>query len=169
MSREVYACRAVCQKHASAGRLAARGPSANVRPMEKACYGGGCLCGGVRYEVGGEVGNLCYCHCTSCRRAAGAPLMPWGTFGRESFRLTRGRLAEYRSSPPVVRGFCAACGTSLTYRHEGHPAELDVALATLDEPARFAPRMHVWVSEKLPWVTISDGLPQYAAGCVASP
>ena len=132
--------------------------------MQRPCYAGGCLCGSVRYEVSGEARNLCYCHCTSCRRAAGAPLVPWGTFGRDGFRLTRGTLAEYRSSAPVVRGFCAACGTSLTYRHEQRPTELDVALATLDEAARFAPQMHVWVGDKLPWVSISDGLPQFAAG-----
>ena len=29
---------------------------------------------------------------------------------------------------------------------------------------RFAPQMHVWVGDKLPWVSISDGLPQFAAG-----
>ena len=36
--------------------------------------------------------------------------------------------------------------------------------ATLDEAAQLAPRMHVWVADKLPWVTISDALPQFAAG-----
>jgi hypothetical protein len=137
--------------------------------MEKPCYAGGCLCGSVRYEVSGEVSNLCYCHCSSCRRAAGAPLVPWGTFARDGFRLTRGALAEYRSSPPVLRGFCAACGTPLTYRHAARPAELDVAIATLDDAARFPPQMHVWVADKLPWVSITDGLPQFAAGAAAGP
>jgi hypothetical protein len=71
-------------------------------------------------------------------------------------------LAEYRSSPPVLRGWCAACSTSLTYRHAARPAEIDVTLATLDDAVRFAPRMHVWVADKLPWVAITDGLPQFA-------
>ncbi len=95
-------------------------------------------------------------------------MVPWATFAREQFRVTRGRLAEYRSSAPVVRGLCAVCGTSLTYRHEGRAGEIDVTLATLDEPAALAPQMHVWVAEKLPWVRISDGLPQYA-GSVSGP
>ena len=38
-----------------------------------------------------------------------------------------------------------------------------MTLATLDEAAQLAPRMHVWVADKLPWVTITDGLPQFAA------
>ena len=73
------------------------------RSMGETCYLGGCLCGGVRYQVSGAVRNPCFCHCASCRRAAGAPMVPWGTFARASFRLTRGALAEYRSSPGVTR------------------------------------------------------------------
>src|ERR1700732_3918112 len=126
-------------------------------------YTGGCLCGGVRYEVAGAVSNLCFCHCDSCRRATGAPMVPWGTFPRDSFRVTRGELTEYRSSAAVTRGFCARCGTSLTYSHDAGAAEIDVTLATLDEPAQLAPQMHVWVGDKLPWVTISDGRPQFTA------
>jgi hypothetical protein len=132
--------------------------------MAQATYSGGCLCGGVRYQASGAVSNLCYCHCSSCRRATGAPMVPWGTFARERFRVTRGTLSEYRSSPPVLRGFCAACGSSLTYRNEERPAEIDVALVTLDEPARLVPQMHVWVSDRLPWLAISDGLPQFPQG-----
>jgi len=135
--------------------------------MGEDLYAGGCLCGAVRYELSGPVHNPCWCHCTSCRRALGAPVVPWGTALHERFRLTRGTLAEYRSSPAVLRGFCAACGTSLTYRHEGRPQDVDVTLASLDEPGRLAPQMHVWVADKLPWVTIGDGLPQFPAGAPA--
>src|SRR5215469_977809 len=129
--------------------------------MEKTHYAGGCLCGAVRYAVSGLARNLCYCHCESCRHAAGSPAVAWGTFERGSFRITRGTLAEFRSSKPVTRGFCARCGSCLTYRHEARPAEIDVTLATLDDVMQLAPRMHVWVADKLPWVSIDDGLPQF--------
>jgi len=89
--------------------------------------------------------------------------VPWGTFDRDRFRVSRGSLAEFRSSEPVWRGFSAACGSSLTYRHATRPAEIDVTLVTLDEAAQLAPQMHVWVADKLPWVRIEDGLPQFAA------
>jgi hypothetical protein len=132
-------------------------------------YVGGCLCGAVRYEARGAPDKPCYCHCNSCRRAAGAPLVPWATFARSVFRVTHGALSQYRSSPPVTRGFCAACGSSLTYAHASRPEEIDVTLATLDEPALVAPAVHVWVADKLPWVTIGDGLPQYARGFEGGP
>lgn len=127
-------------------------------------YAGGCLCGAVRYEITGSVRNPCFCHCASCRRATGAPMVPWGTFARDAVRVTRGRLSEYRSSAQVWRGFCARCGTSLTYRHEARAAEIDVTLVTLDDPTRLTPLMHVWVKDQLPWVPIGDSLPRHEAG-----
>jgi hypothetical protein len=124
-------------------------------------FAGGCLCGAVRYEISGAPRTLCYCHCESCRRAAGSPAVAWGTFQRDGFRVTRGAMAELNSSPGVLRGFCGRCGSCLTYSHERRSAEIDVTLATLDDAARLAPRMHVFVAEKLPWVRIEDGLPQF--------
>jgi hypothetical protein len=61
----------------------------------------------------------------------------------------------------VWRGFCARCGTSLTYRHEVRATEIDVTLATLDDPTLLRPQTHVWVKDRLPWVAIDDQLPQY--------
>ena len=132
--------------------------------MSDPVYHGGCLCGAVRYRATGSARNLCYCHCDSCRRAAGSPSVPWATFDAARFAVTHGTLAEYRSSAHVLRGFCATCGTSLTYRSARRPADTDVTLATLDEPARLVPAMHVWVRDKLPWVAIADDLPQWPAG-----
>lgn len=122
---------------------------------------GGCLCGAIRYQATGSVLYLCYCHCESCRRAAGAAMVAWGTFLRRNFALTKGELNEFVSSPGVSRGFCAACGTSLTYHRDGRPQEIDVTLASLDDPALLKPNVHLWVRDKLPWVTIDDGLPQF--------
>lgn len=122
---------------------------------------GGCLCGSIRYAAAGDVTNLCYCHCASCRRAVGAPMVPWGTVAREKFVITRGQLAEYASSAGVTRGFCPGCGTSLTYRNDARATEIDVTLAALDQPNALAPQMHIWVRDKLPWVNITDGLPQF--------
>lgn len=132
--------------------------------MAQVLYSGGCLCGAVRYEVPGPARNPCWCHCTSCRRAAGAPAVPWATFEHARFRVSRGTLQEFASSPPVRRGFCNRCGTSLTFRHERRPADIDVTLATLDAAADLAPAMHIWVQDKLPWVAIADDLPVYPAG-----
>ena len=46
----------------------------------------------------------------------------------EGFRLLGGRLAEHSSSERVVRSFCPACGTAISYTHEARSARVDVAL-----------------------------------------
>ena len=122
---------------------------------------GGCLCGQTRFVASGPATNVCYCHCRSCRGASGAPFVAWATFPAAGFRVTRGALALYRSSDPVERGFCARCGTALTYAHAAWPAEIDVTLAALDDPAPFRPTCHIWVSDKVSWVELGDGLPRF--------
>lgn len=122
---------------------------------------GGCLCDSVRFRVSGAASQRCYCHCRSCRLASGAPFVAWTTFRADGFRLLRGVLAEHRSSREVLRGFCGACGTAITYRNDARPEEIDVTLATIDDSSSLAPEYHIWVAHKLPWVTLGDQLPQY--------
>lgn len=130
---------------------------------------GGCFCGAVRYVASGDPRTLCVCHCESCRWATGAPMVAWATFVGAQFRLLRGELAEYASSPGVVRGHCADCGTSLTYSHASRPGEVDVTVASFDDAATLAPTAHIWVQDKLPWIKLGDGLPQYATTLDGTP
>jgi len=122
---------------------------------------GGCFCGSVRYVATGEPTTLCLCHCESCRFATGAPMVAWATYPKANFRLLRGEPVEYASSPGVTRLHCADCGTSLTYSNQDRQAEIDVTTASFDNAAGMAPTAHIWVQDKLPWVTLADGLPQY--------
>lgn len=122
---------------------------------------GGCACGAVRYEARGACSNSMVCHCRSCRRAAGAPVVPWVTFALSGFRFTQGAPAEFRSSAPVVRTFCAACGTPLTYRHESYGDAVDITTCSLDEPERFPPTHHSWLSHDIAWVKFGDGVPGF--------
>jgi hypothetical protein len=88
-------------------------------------------------------------------------LVAWGTVDEDDFQLLAGELAVRRSSAQVERGFCAACGTALTYRHDRRSGDVDFTLVSLEDPTAVAPLMHVWVQDKLPWVQIEDGKPQY--------
>jgi hypothetical protein len=36
---------------------------------------GGCLCGAVRYRLNGEIEESAYCHCRTCQRQSGAPVV----------------------------------------------------------------------------------------------
>jgi len=125
-------------------------------------FEGGCLCGAVRYRAEAEPSLPTLCHCTSCRRAAGAPAVAWVTFPKDRFAFTLSAPTRFRSSPSVLRSFCARCGTSLGYEREELPHEIDITTASLDQPERFAPLDHTWTSERLRWWRPEPRWPEFA-------
>lgn len=128
---------------------------------------GGCLCGAIRYRVRGSA-QTSLCHCRSCRLATGGPSLAWVMCDENNIVFERGAPAIYRSSPGVERGFCARCGTSLTYRRANRPGLFDVTTASLDDPEVFPPTKEIWVSERLSWITPHPALPQFAQFSTAS-
>jgi hypothetical protein len=123
---------------------------------------GGCLCGAIRYRVTGPPTATSLCHCDSCRRSTGGPSLAWAIFEEDKVEMVSGELAIHRSSPGVERGFCAACGTSLTYARENRPGLFDVTTASLDDPEAFPPAIEIWTEERLSWIAPNPALPQFA-------
>ncbi len=120
---------------------------------------GGCLCGAVRFKAEGEPLNVRVCHCRNCQKAMGSPFFARALFEQSALTVA-GETARYPSSERLDRVFCIECGTRLfAWRKVGTQA--GVALAAFDDRNAFAPTAHVWVSEKMDWVRLDDGLPQY--------
>ena len=122
---------------------------------------GGCACGAIRYRATARPTNTMICHCRTCRRVAGSPVVAWVTFPLASFAFIAGTPAEFSTSAAVRRTFCASCGTPLTYAHRDSPDTIDVTTCTLDAPEAFPPTHHSWLSHDLPWVRFGDGLPTF--------
>lgn len=129
---------------------------------------GGCLCGAIRYRVTGAPSWSVICHCRACRKAAGAPSVAWLTFDPAGFTVLRGVPGRFVSSPGVVRTFCDACGTALTYANEQRPGEIDVTTASLDDESRYPPTGEVWLSHRLSWEIADAGRAHYARDAGAS-
>ena len=53
-------------------------------------FTGGCLCGEVRYEAVGEPMAIAYCHCASCRKHTGAPVVAWVAFESDRVSFPKG-------------------------------------------------------------------------------
>jgi hypothetical protein len=121
---------------------------------------GGCLCGAIRYEAHGPLFHQTVCHCSICRRSAGAPMVAWFSMKLADFAITAGQPSHYRSSARAVRSCCPTCGTQLTFKYDGLE-EIDVTVCSLDDPAAVAPHDHTYVSSQLPWVRLDDGLPRH--------
>ncbi|MEO6871129.1 MAG: GFA family protein [Chthoniobacterales bacterium] len=116
---------------------------------------GGCLCGAIRYQGRGEY-HVVHCHCADCRQSSGAPFVTWASFRTEDFHFTKGLPREVEHDGKL-RGFCAACGTTLTFRTSPEAKEWDVTVSSFDQP-----EAHVWIDDRLPWIKLADGLPTHA-------
>jgi hypothetical protein len=124
---------------------------------------GGCLCGGVGYEISGKLGAAVNCHCSICRRHSGAALLIGVIVPRANFKWTKGQklLRTYQSSQWGVRIFCGRCGSNLA-----SAADPEI------EPVLCPPRHHrrrSWNQNRIarvrglegPWFEITDKLRQH--------
>src|SRR4051812_47536370 len=103
---------------------------------------GGCFCGEIRYEAAARPFNETSCHCSICRRTAGAPFVAWFSVPRTGFRLLQGAPARFRSSAHGTRSFCPRCGTPLTFEDDDFPQEIDVTTSSLDDAESVPPKDH---------------------------
>ena len=112
---------------------------------------GGCQCGAVRFQVEGDL-EASICHCRMCQKAFGGYFAPLVSVRGAAFAWTRGQPAHFVSSNLVKRGFCAACGTPLTYEA---PDGMAVAHGAFDDRAAIAPARQYGLEARLPFL---DGL-----------
>ena len=123
-----------------------------------ASYTGGCQCGAVRFRAQ-SVGRASLCHCRMCQKAFGGFYGPLVTgIGIE---WTRGAPKYFASSNQVRRGFCADCGTPLTYEYE---EGIDLAIGAFDNPERVAPVIQLNPRDKLSFVDGIASLPTRPPG-----
>jgi hypothetical protein len=125
-------------------------------------YSGSCHCRAIRYELAGEPQVVAICHCSDCRRSAGAPFVAWAMYAEASLTITAGTPKTINSSGTAMRSFCPECGTGLFYRNEAVlPGLVDVQTATLDTPDALPPAVQIQTAERLGWVTRMNELPEY--------
>lgn len=123
---------------------------------------GGCLCGAIRYDVDGEPQHVALCHCSDCRRSAGAPMVSWAAFTADALTVTQGQPITFNSSGAAMRSFCGTCGTGLFYRNADMlPGIVDIQSVTLDDPEALPPDAHIQVAERLHWMDDLDSLTRF--------
>lgn len=116
---------------------------------------GGCACGKVRFEAEIDNDEAYLCHCRMCQRATGSVSIAFKNVPQAKMRW----LSEpdwYDSSPIARRPFCASCGTSFGFQFKEGP-NLDLTVASFDEPGRFRPTSHFGVeSMHEAWLDTTD-------------
>jgi hypothetical protein len=126
--------------------------------MTPAGLTGGCQCGAIRYRLDGAPIYASICHCRMCQKAGAAPFMAFAAIPFEKFGVTKGDIATFASSDIAERGFCAACGTPLTYRAL-NGGTISVTILSLDDPDAVAPDSQLGVESQVRWLAGALSLP----------
>jgi hypothetical protein len=122
---------------------------------------GGCHCGAIRYQAEGEVLTHALCHCSDCRRSAGAPMVGWTMYPADAVKLTKGVPKIYQSSAHGRRHFCPDCGTGVFYTNADMlPGIIDIQSGTYDDPDAVPPQAHIQVAERIGWMERIHELPE---------
>lgn len=122
---------------------------------------GGCLCGGVRYEVTTPPVVAGYCHCTRCQRRTGSAAACSAMLAPDSLRITQGEelLGSWEPPDGFAKVYCSACGGALWATNGDVYA---VRMGTFDRDPGVRPSYRQFVAYAAPWEPIpDDGLARY--------
>ena len=124
---------------------------------------GSCLCGSVRFELVGPPLFINHCHCSRCRKAAGAAFGSFLHADGSGFRWVSGEadVTVCDCAPFASRAFCRICGSNVPVL-EDEGAHVIVPAGGLDDDPGVRPVMHFHVASKAPWFEITDGVPEFA-------
>jgi hypothetical protein len=121
-------------------------------------HSGGCQCGAVRFRAS-KFGRSSICHCRMCQKAFGAFVGALVT--AHDVEWTRGAPKHFQSSNKVKRGFCADCGTPLTFEP---PNSVELAVAAFDDPTVVVPTVQLNPKDKLAFYDGIGTLPMRPEG-----
>jgi hypothetical protein len=121
---------------------------------------GGCQCGSVRYAATLASDEAYFCHCRMCQRATGGVAAALLNARRDATQWTTREPDRYASSPFAKRGYCAQCGTPLTFEYNEGSDQLDLTVGSLDDPSVVRLTSHFGVESWVPHWIHHDDLPK---------
>src|SRR3954451_9015312 len=129
---------------------------------------GGCLCGGVRFELAEGPHAAGYCHCTRCQRRTGTAASAQARIDARTFRLLQGAELIGSWRPPeggFEKCFCRECGSHLFSRNPAEPEGMSIRLGAFDGDPGVRPSWRTFVAYAAPWEPIpDDGLERFPEG-----
>jgi hypothetical protein len=125
---------------------------------------GGCLCGGVRFEVSEPPISASYCHCTRCQRRTGTAASAQVRIVPGSLRIISGEelVRAYEPEDGFPKEFCSVCGSALWSRNPENPDALGVRMGAFDDDPGVRPSYRQYVAYAARWEPIpDDGLARF--------
>ena len=126
---------------------------------------GGCLCGGVRFEVTEPLVSSSYCHCTRCQRRTGTAASVQARIAPGSLRVTAGDDLIRAYDPGdggFLKLFCSQCGSALWSKSPEDPEVISLRLGVFDLDPGIRPAYRQFVAYAAPWEPLpDDGLARF--------
>jgi hypothetical protein len=126
---------------------------------------GGCLCGGVRFELHAAPDGASYCHCTRCQRRTGTGASANAGVDGDALRITQGtQLVKSWRHPDggFEKCFCSECGSHLFSRNPDDHSQVGMRMGAFDGDPGVRPSARQFVAYAAAWEPIpDDGLEQF--------
>jgi hypothetical protein len=126
---------------------------------------GGCLCGGVRFELTEPPQGAGYCHCTRCQRRTGTAASAQAGIPRGALTILTGEELITIYDPGdggFHKLFCSRCGSALFSRSPTDPGVMSVRLGGLDSDPGVTMEWRQYLNYAAPWEPIpDDGVPRH--------
>jgi hypothetical protein len=126
---------------------------------------GGCMCGGVRFELSEPPTLALFCHCKRCQRRTGTGVSTTALTMPGSYRTVSGEELIGRWDPGDggwIKVFCSECGSQLFTTNPEDPELVAIRMGALDEDPGIRPGAHQYVTYAAPWAPVpDDGLPRF--------
>ncbi|KAH8649789.1 Mss4-like protein [Xylariales sp. PMI_506] len=144
--------------------------------MNKQTIYGSCICGFTKWQSSHLPSRGSFCYCQTCRKMSGGAFLAFMDFPVLSITFSppitspKSTLKWTAVSKNAERGFCSACGSTLTFRYHATPDTLYLTIASVDErarngavdPLKSLSKKHIYVGEKVDWYDLpDDGLPRF--------
>ena len=126
---------------------------------------GGCLCGAVRYTAEAEAASATVCHCRDCQKFTGSVFAALVRVPKEAMTI-EGALKTFSSiggsGNPILRHFCAECGSSIAEESAMRPDTIVLNVGTFDDPTVAKPGREIFRDDAVPWVEVHGEIPRFA-------
>ncbi|HXA53685.1 MAG TPA: GFA family protein [Solirubrobacteraceae bacterium] len=124
---------------------------------------GGCLCGGVRFELTAAPSSAGYCHCTRCQRRTGTASSAQARIDGRALRVDGEELLKvWRPPDGHEKLFCGECGAHLFSRHPADSTRMSVRMGAFDDDPGIRLSWRAFVAYAAPWEPIpDDGLERF--------
>jgi len=118
---------------------------------------GGCVCGALRYSLGGAPLMVYACHCHDCQTRSGSAFALTAVVAMGDLAMTGPvdvMLAPTRAGRELEHSFCPTCRVRVLVRATAAPDYGSLLAGTFDDASWAVPIAQTYVESAIPWAVI---------------